>query len=516
MIVEVQWLGVAAIESLSWPDARVRKYFNVKPHPKVSEQFNVPIRDRIVPYLLNPADGFHRLLSRSMDGLSSSRERTRPPYGPLSLDNSESFIITSVSGELFPGGVVVARVRGRAELTTCEGKPNYSDLRALRTPRKLPAVDAAIRAVLALAQADRGGELSVSYEDYFSLSLQVPTDQSGMPGLLARDRQSIASLLTGVPESAKLGERVVDKIYEENSSLNEKAPSELLLVNSQGIIHVLPKWNYRSPHYGRLAKVSDLAILAHFARLFLRDDTNFSMESPKFSASLRGILARWIEAPSLTMASSFANRLTWERLSESFHLRASLMHWRSGLPAEQGVGSVSVRLDGEWWLIPDVEQRIGEQRAAELDPLGFVGNPQLREFIEKDRDEASRCLASRNYRAAVVMAGAAIEGTLLAALLADQPSADHGSLLKKNLSQLIEACCPKFNQQLDRNKDTVPRRLIDQETAKFVHFTCRPWRNYVHPGLSVRSGQPANADLAKACISALELLIQDVGRGPTP
>jgi hypothetical protein len=205
--------------------------------------------------------------------------------------------------------------------------------------------------------------------------------------------------------------------------------------------------------------------------------------------------------------------LTWERLSQVLNLREHLSAWRAALQNSCPVVTQSAKsrfLKDAWWEVPDAEALLEEERPTKPDPLSFVLNTELHDFISRDREEAKRCAVTGNYRAAIVMAGAAIEGLLLALILSDQPSADHASLLRKNLRQLIEECCPQFNRELT-NSAPIPQRLISRETAKFIDYTCRPWRNYVHPGLTLRAEQPANSEMADACISALELLIQELG-----
>jgi hypothetical protein len=515
MLVDVQWLGVAAIESLNWQDPRLKKYFNLRPHSNLFGQFGIPQQHWVVSYSLTPTDGFHRLLTRSMAELGPVGESTHAPYDTIPVDDLFSFTITSVTADIFPGGIVIARVKGKLKFESFHDwiQTRYSELRSFRTPRLTAVVDKAIRHVFALAKADRGSvERRSPYGDYFTMRLLVPAGKSAIADLLATRRQELAGLLIGMPNSSELGEGVVDSILRENSSLNEKASSEILLLNAQGALHVLPGDGYVSPHHKRLQKVADLATLAQFAKTFLRDDSRYSINWPTFAGFLGDKLAHWVESPTLAFSSSYANMLTWERLSQVLSLHEHLSVWRAALPNSRRVveqRSASKFLKDVWWEVPDVEALLEEEHATKPDPLSFVIDTELHDFISGDREEAKRCAATGNYRAAIVMAGAAIEGVLLALVLSDRPNTDRTGLLRKNLRELIEECCPSFNRELGRS-ESVPRRLIHRETAKFIDYTCRPWRNYVHPGLTLRAEQPANSEMAVACISALELLIRQV------
>jgi hypothetical protein len=236
------------------------------------------------------------------------------------------------------------------------------------------------------------------------------------------------------------------------------------------------------------------------------------MNWPTFAGFLGDKLARWIESPALTFSSSYANMLTWERLSQVLSLREHLLVWRAAFPNSRQIVEQRLKsrfLKDAWWEVPGIEAILEEEHATKPGPLSFVIDTELHDFISRDREEAKRCAATGNYRAAIVMAGAAIEGILLALVLSDRPNTDRTSLLRKNLRELIEECCPSFNRELGRS-EPVPRRLIRRETAKFIDYTCRPWRNYVHPGLTLRAEQSANSEMAGACISALELLIREL------
>lgn len=355
--VDIQWFGVTNVESLTWHDQPLLKHFNVRSHRGLMAEFDVRTQHQIVPHSLTPTDWLHRILSRTIDGDSEVR---RLPYLIENYVEHYPLRIVSIAGELFPGNILIVKVKGRLELPEVGGWFGriYPHLRELRTPRSTSIVDSLIRQFIAAASGER--DLSakrVSYRDYFVMQV------SSQPLFKAEPSESLyrdfAALLTDAVKPQELGKSVVDFITDENRTLNEKAESEVLLVNRQGCVYYLPVEPYESPNRHRFKKVSSLSMIALFARQFLGDDAEFRGRHPTMATFIADRLRRFVDMPELIFASSFANHHTWERLSDSLKLKLLMEEWESR-SSEQELNHTSKFgvVPERWWDVREFEIEI--------------------------------------------------------------------------------------------------------------------------------------------------------------
>jgi hypothetical protein len=422
--------------------------------------------------------------------------------------------ITAISGELFPGDVLIARVKARAYFEEPEQwlTSEYGKLQGLRTPASTGIIDEVVRHFFSLTVADRNVEARrFSTHGYFAMKVNLPCQSLNE----TRDEnwrlREAVSLLVGAPNTAELGQYVVDAVSSMNEPLNQKAEAELLLMNRQGALYLLPQAGYTSPHQSRFEKLADMAVIALYAQEFLTDSTNLSSRYPAFSRFIGQKLSEIITSPALVFKSSYSNRLAWENFSESLMLRDHLVEWQTSASVSAGKPAsltTAPSLRNDWWEFDNLGQLLEDGHSSPQSSLSFIQPVDLREFITSDWQEAKRCLVAGNYRASIVMAGAAVEGLLLATLIDDQRAVS-SSTYRAGLQQLIEACCPGFNDG-SRQFTTRPHRLISTETANMINGACRPWRNFIHPGVAVRSSTDASVEMANASVSALELLISEL------
>jgi hypothetical protein len=128
--------------------------------------------------------------------------------------------------------------------------------------------------------------------------------------------------------------------------------------------------------------------------------------------------------------------------------------------------------------------------------LARVRDSDLRASILQDIREAETSLAGKNYKAAVVMAGAAVEAMLLAILEQDSSLAKN-KLRGAGLHELID-----FVRQESLVQDRALLDLLDN--------SLRQWRNFIHPGKSLRTGTTLTADHAKIVITAASALAKSL------
>jgi hypothetical protein len=99
----------------------------------------------------------------------------------VALGGGLSCNITAVSGELFPVGVLIARVKAEIEVPL-EGirwdDRLFDQLSSLRNPHALDPINTIFRRVISLAKADRAARLDdIQYEHFFAMKVTLPIDR---------------------------------------------------------------------------------------------------------------------------------------------------------------------------------------------------------------------------------------------------------------------------------------------------------------------------------------------------
>lgn len=507
MQLEVQWISATPAPALSWTEARARRYFDVKAHPALVNQFDIPEPYLIVPYSLRPTDGFYRLLSRNSEIFD--RELTRLPTGQMQLGASNG-VINSISGELFPG-VLLARVKATVSIDINEiVENNFSALYSLRSSRNIPAVDHALRMVNFLAEGDREADFqAIRYPDsYFGFELKLELPAMDFQGFVLKSSTELVGLLIGTRDPGTLSEELVQTVVAESEAMNRKSRAEYLILNRQGAIYLLPAGTYTGPHMHRFARSMDLACLAMFTAAFFQNAAHNSRH-PVYHQFVGERLSHWVEAPRLVFKSSESNKLTWDALSYSLALPGHFDHWQI-LSDSHGNRQSIKKFRGappDWWRDTEFPQLLEVQSEPDESSTACIKEPSLREFVMADRLESMRCRITGNYRASVVMAGVAIEGVLLDTVI-HSSTLTRAQALKLGFQELIEAACPGFANDPTNTQNA--QRSIAPRTAQLLDTVFRKWRNYVHPGVALRSGDEVTKAVADSAIAALDLLLEEL------
>lgn len=315
----------------------------------------------VVPHALTPTDGFHRLATRSLAHFDG--EANRSPYPSMWLTPKLEGTVLSLSADLFPGDIVVGRVKIKITVPM-EGDlvESFRGLQQLRSARQVTPVDSLMRELFALCRGTREVDRkSLDYQDYFVMGLQLASGPEDFHSLISDAKAELVALLIGAPDSAMLQDDLVGRVINKNSALNEKAAAEILLANRQGIVYVRPSVNYKGPHVDRLNRTRDLALLAVYARTFLQDREDFSIDHPRLAQFIVDRLAYWIDFPDLTFDASVSHTLTWKALSNEFLLKQRIKAWQrlsvSGLAATAGGAP---RLGKLWWDSKQLSDLLGE------------------------------------------------------------------------------------------------------------------------------------------------------------
>jgi hypothetical protein len=510
--VEIEWLAIGHRTDLSWNQVTTQRYYSVKPQPGIEARLGMSGDHVIVPYALKPRDSFHKLATRDLPGRAFDDELSRLPYALHVLDNRAA-LITSVVSRLYPMGIQVVRVR--AEICLESDDDLFGRLQSLRKPHNVRSANHVIRQAFALATGDRNLDLQqLSYRTFFGMQINVLVPKALMHDFVSNEnRKELVALLIGDREVAALSDHIVERVFKNNERLNEKSAYELVLTNRNGLIYVLPKQEYRSPHSARFKRSLDLTELAMFASSFLE---HASVERQRHENFLFFLLSRvelWIDAPEVVFPTSTTNQLHWGVLSDAMALRARLSQWKKTNGSGDSISSSLFQsVPKDWWSISGFADSL-DRLPTGRGELDFINASQMRRFIEGDLLEARRCFASGNNKAALVMAGACVEAILLAMLEDATTIPRPAGLRRMQLGALIEEACPGWRNDPGM---TMQGRLISPSLAALLDTSCRPWRNLIHPGKAIRDAVEVTDVVSRAAISALELLIEEASNANQP
>lgn len=132
--------------------------------------------------------------------------------------------------------------------------------------------------------------------------------------------------------------------------------------------------------------------------------------------------------------------------------------------------------------------------------LNRITSKHLRAVIQRDCNELQEICAYSVPKAIIIMAGSVLEALCLSKLvesknITDEDLLTHG-ILEKHLSDLID--------------DEEIKKMIPKEDRSLAH-ALRKYRNYIHPGLEIKSDAKIDFEHADAVLSFLNIMIKQLG-----
>jgi hypothetical protein len=169
--------------------------------------------------------------------------------------------------------------------------------------------------------------------------------------------------------------------------------------------------------------------------------------------------------------------------------------------------------------VATVLYRVLSQCPDELPPahtvkLLFVTDPDLRKSIRQDIGAIDRAIAHAEWKAATVLAGAAIEALLLWRLDVPPPTdAD----ITKAINSLLTKGTLTGTLPSNREKWTLSQfvevtgelKLLSDKTVSAARL-CNSYRNLIHPGRVRRLREKCNRGTALLAVAALEHVVNDL------
>jgi len=368
VVAHIQWLAVAHRPDLRWDQPATKRFFSPMAQPSFSDGLGIPENYAVTPYLLTPRDSFHMLATRDLPDAAFTNEQHHLPYH-LKVHDRDTEIISIVS-RLYPMGIQTVRITARLELDpgTAYDKA-LSELQPFRKPHSVRPADHIVRMALALASGDREADItSLKYETYFGMEISLPEQDDQMPTLIDEYRAGIIALLISDKHQPRaLTESIIDRITQQNQRLNEKSSFEYLMENPLGLVYLVPKDGYDSPHPKRFRRSVDIAEMALYAKCFLDFSGNERQRNENLVDFLLAKIETWISAPPVVFSTSMTNRLEWEVLSDAFSFASSLEEWKKyqGIgPADRSKARLFRNVPADWYRIPDLGKFLADLPAA--------------------------------------------------------------------------------------------------------------------------------------------------------
>jgi hypothetical protein len=185
-------------------------------------------------------------------------------------------------------------------------------------------------------------------------------------------------------------------------------------------------------------------------------------------------------------------------------------YWRRGNPGQmayvKGFDAVTI-LRRVLAKCPD------EYPPAATTELSFVKDAALRESIRRDLGAANRALQNAEWKAATVLAGAAIEALLLWRLQEPSPgipAAEAAALTLASSNKMKKPDKDMVRWDLDQFiKVAENLQLLKPDTSNAAQLA-KNFRNLIHPGRAFRLAQSCDRATALSAVGALEHVIRDL------
>ncbi|SDR72227.1 hypothetical protein SAMN04488543_0204 [Friedmanniella luteola] len=458
--------------------------FVAQPSTGIYSQFSLPLNRSYIPLALIPTATFYQALRSHLRGTgleelaSKSPRTTLPGLGDCAVSIQLRLYTPNI---LVMTITVVSAVTGLLE----ESFQNLVSLRAMSEGlRKYARIVAGIVDSGEHKRPSEGMNLRVVP----AYHLSYDADQRGrrLDDLDVDYERRVVALLIGASEPDSLQPTLVSDILYENRELNAKDSRQLLLLNKQGLLLLADRKSRAGDARVRFSRNFDLIELVRVFQLFLEEFPQNRHGRENFVDYIYAQIRSFLMYPDAVLAQSYTNRLAWQLLVDSHRLvdQFDMIQANNSRIVEQidQKQPLFAQVSDRWWKSPDFGSEFDIAALAMSKTLGRLTDSALRLSILEDLRESETSLAGKNHKAAVVMAGAAVEAMLLA-LLEQETSLPVNRLRNMGLHELVEAV---------RKEGLVS----DEAMLDLLDNTLRQWRNFIHPGKALRTGVSLTEDHA--------------------
>jgi len=475
--------------------------FGATPGTRIYSQLALPLSNAYIPLALSPAATYHQTLRGRLQKIGCLQPNKKAPFVvPLP---GVGDVPVYVQARVYPPNIVVLTLRLtiEADLTL---DADFDTLIEWRNPTFLGGINEIVSYTIGVIDSGdhRAPTAGLRPKVYPAYCLEVVNQPSQIPQFVDDHIRNLIALLLGIHAPGGMDNELVTAVRRMNVEFNRKSSNELLMLNKQGLIFLTPQSDYRRPQSERFSRMLDLVEIAYVFQTYLSQFPGNRSGLQNFTSYVFTQIQAWIQHPEGIFVKSYTNRLTWEVISREFQLDGKLQHiqlTQAGAVSDIAGRLTTVMASAElWWLDPRFALHF-EDPALTTVPAGLLSgitDAVLRLSIIRDLGEAERSLATDNFKAAVVMSGAAVEAMLLA-LLEQQPHANSAALRNQGLSYFLAQIRSRH-------------LLADVGLINMLDSSLRDWRNFVHPGKALRVGVSLTKNHAQMAVAAAKQLAESI------
>lgn len=198
-------------------------------------------------------------------------------------------------------------------------------------------------------------------------------------------------------------------------------------------------------------------------------------------------------------------------------MRAALRNWQSGgHPGHATSLHPMTALGGDspvTAVLKVLRKCQDEAPAEQIAGLEFIPNSDARRSLRTDASTAHRALGNGEYKAATVLAGSVIEALLLWVITDSNEDARSDAVTAINASwkdanrKALDSRGPEFWHLPDYIEVAAELGIVDDSTRSALRLTAE-YRNLIHPGRVLRSGEDCTHGTGLTALGAMERLIE--------
>jgi hypothetical protein len=262
-----------------------------------------------------------------------------------------------------------------------------------------------------------------------------------------------------------------------------------------------------------MSRIVPSQVIAYIDRII--PENTWNNFGPGQAGELAGLLSLIDRIPDELLSMDSASYSDFVEASSSIKQQLKLWDKQNNLilnltSARSGHGTAMSRIRGALAKCPD--EPISESTSA----MNFITDNDLRQSLHRDLSAIDRALSNGEWKAATVLAGSVIEALLLWSLqLPKLQRADIDAAIEKVTGEGFltrKPVGPLERWDLhDYIEIATQLGIIKSETTTQTRLA-KDFRNLIHPGRAQRLAQKCDRATAFAAISAMDLVVRDIGK----
>jgi len=503
---EISWKVVSYIKDQP-PVDKKSLLFNITPNTGLYSQFSIPLNYSYIPYTLSPTTTFHHRLKKFLaSALNLQVSDNKFPYtldlsgfGKVHVNFNIRLYLTNI--------VTITVVVSPFELTELSPAEVVKFNEILKIAPISNIIDFIISAATNLGHSKP--VLGNRWLSKCAIHLYDLGYESSFQTFRHTNSVKLVSIL--IRDINEMHEELVKKVIEKNHEHNVKNLNELLLVDKQSILFLSSNLSKAKNAKARLKKAHDLVEIAMVCDVFIKNFPQIRAVNCDFADFVMNILLVWLESPDTILSHSYTHSLIWNLILSEFKLHMTVGTAKRNIEDIEGKRKIFAQYSDNWWeqvTFPILlSQKIAAARGCNLN---FISDASLQKIIYEDIDELHRCILSKNFKSAIILAGSIAEASLMAYF-------DYKGIPRLNFNYTAtDGSTKSVNEhiyQSNLNNLLIAAKhyglVTNQHILSFLH-SIRDWRNLVHPGKQRRQGIDVTPEMANIANDVLTLMIRQL------